>query len=45
MPMWLQKIIVRFEWLEAIYYRYYCPRPIGEDLSARACDNAARYGH
>lgn len=51
MPYWLLRIIMRYGWLEALYYRYYCPRPVIDNPSARACvragncgcDNAPRY--
>jgi hypothetical protein len=51
MPYWVQCLLVRFEWMQRIVFRYRCPYPVIADHSARACvegghcgcDNQSRY--
>lgn len=39
LPTWIQCLLVRFEWLQRIVFRYRCPYPIDGATSARACFN------
>ncbi len=51
LPLWMQSILIRSNWLQTLLYRYRCPYPVLADRSARACceaeccgcDNATRY--
>jgi hypothetical protein len=44
MPYWIQCLLVRFEWLQPIVWRYRCPYPIDGHNSARACFKAGHCG-
>jgi len=51
MPLWLQGLLLRHNWLFRIVYRYRCPYPIDGATMARecfkrgycGCDNADRF--
>lgn len=44
LPRWLQGILIRSQLLQRLFFRYYCPYPILEDRSARACVEAGKCG-
>lgn len=51
LPLWFQGLLVRYDWMFRIWFRYRCPYPIDGANSARACferglcgcDNANRF--
>lgn len=51
MPLWLQGLLLRYDWLYRTVYRYRCPYPVRGITSARGCyragvcgcDNARRF--
>lgn len=43
-PYWLQSLMVRYEWIQRIVFRYRCPYPIDGANSARACFKAGHCG-
>lgn len=44
MPLWVQGLLLRYEWLYRIVFRYRCPYPVIENGSARACYKAGKCG-
>lgn len=44
MPLWLQSLLLKYDWLYRAVYRYRCPYPVRGVTTARQCFNAGCCG-